>query len=359
MDSLPSFPECIARLGIRWEIICLHRGPGAINGGRLAARALSLAALGRVLQAAPWVPEGRDNPLVFPAEVLVQEPIDDGVQAAVEIGQEVARDEQPLWHPGSHFFGVNGHSEANAVQRRPADGEDHKDHEHAQKAPHATGPWAWLALRLDLPAGAQHQHPDVQVAETHNSHGQQEVHEHHGRRVSGAGRLREGARVDARVVLQGSHKEVGQQDQQGEQPDEADVEGGVPAAAEAVVGHAAADVAVAVDGDGCDVEDGANHAQTHHEGAGLAVHLPQGPAVVEDGHKGQRVGVQGYGQVSERQTHQEQVTWSKKRAERVRPRPCDLHPLEYSSLCPSQRDSPRTPMCHCHRASGGPLQRLK
>lgn len=50
-----------------------------------------------------------------------------------------------------------------------------------------------------------------------------------------------------------------------------------------LVGHAVADVAVAIDGNGRDVEDGAHDTQAHHKGTGLAVHLP--PAVMEDGHE--------------------------------------------------------------------------
>lgn len=78
----------------------------------------------------PRVPEGRGNLLVFPAEVLVQKPIDYGIKAAVKISQEVASDKESLWDLGSYFFWVDGHSEANAVQRGPADSEDYEHHEH-------------------------------------------------------------------------------------------------------------------------------------------------------------------------------------------------------------------------------------
>lgn len=107
--------------------------------------------------------------------------------------------------------------------------------------------------------------------------------DNHCHRVPGTDRWDEGARVDAWVILQEPHEEAGYQGQQGEETDKADVEGGVPVAADEVVGHAVADVAVAVNGNGSDVEDGADDAQTHHKGAGLAARLPQGPAVVEDG----------------------------------------------------------------------------
>lgn len=121
----------------------------------------------------------------LPAEVLVQKPVDDGIEAAVEVSQEVACDKKPAWDLLGHAFRADGHSEADAVQRGPADGKDHKHHEHGEEAAEATGPWAWPALRLGLPAGLDHQCPDAQVAEGHDSHGEQEVDGHHGCRVPG------------------------------------------------------------------------------------------------------------------------------------------------------------------------------
>lgn len=171
----------------------------------------SLAALGSILNAAPGVPEGRDNPPVFPAEVLVQEAIDDGIKAAVEISQEVASHEEPLWDPGSYCLRLDGHREADAVQRGPADGEDHKHHEHGQKALDVAGLQARLGLRLGPPAGLEHQHPDAQVTEGHDSDGEEEVNDHHRHRVPGAGRLNEGAGVDAQVVCQGPREKAGHQ----------------------------------------------------------------------------------------------------------------------------------------------------
>lgn len=47
--------------------------------------------------------------------------------------------------------------------------------------------------------------------------------------------------------------------------------------------EAVADVAVAVDGDGCDVEYRAYDAEAHDEAAGLTVQVPHGPVIVEDG----------------------------------------------------------------------------
>lgn len=49
--------------------------------------------------------------------------------AVVELSQEAACDKERLWDLRSHFFRVNGHSEADAVQRGPADGKDHERRE--------------------------------------------------------------------------------------------------------------------------------------------------------------------------------------------------------------------------------------
>lgn len=115
----------------------------------------------------------------------------------------------------------------------------------------------------------------MQVTEGHDGDGEEEVNDYHCHCVLGAGRLDEGAGVDARVVLQGPHEKVGQHGCQGKESDEADVEGSVPAPTDLVVGHAGADVAVVVNGNGSEVEDRANDTQAHHEVTGLAVHLPK------------------------------------------------------------------------------------
>lgn len=269
----------------RLESVCLDGVLGINNRQILALLPLSVAAPGSVLKAEARMPEDRDNLLVFPAEVLVQEPIDDGIEAAVEVSQEVARDKEPFWHLRSHFLWADGHSKADAVQWGPADGEDDKHHEHGEKAPDVTGPQAQPALGLGLPAGLEHQQPDAQVTEGHDSHGEQEVDGHHRHGVLGTGRLVKGTGVDAWVILQGPHEKVGHQGHHGEEPDKADRERGVPVPVDPVVGHAVADVAVAVNGNGSNIEDRADDTQAHHKGTGLAVCLPEGPAVMEDGHE--------------------------------------------------------------------------
>ncbi|KAF3838149.1 hypothetical protein F7725_009917, partial [Dissostichus mawsoni] len=99
---------------------------------------------------------------------------------------------------------------------------------------------------------------------------------------------RASAGVDTGVILQRANKEVWHGGECGEQPGEAQVAAGVPQAVQAVVVQAVADVAVPVDGDGCDVEDGADDAEAHDEAAGLAVQVAHGPVIVEDGCQDQR-----------------------------------------------------------------------
>ena len=164
---------------------------------------------------------------------------------------------------------VDGHHQPDQVERRPADGKEHEHHEHGDEVAHVAGAQAWPLAALHLPPHLDHQDPDAQVAEGYHADGYQEVHHHHGDGVGGAGRLGEGAGVDARVVLQGAHEEVGQDGHHGQRPHQPHQEQRVPEAEHAAVGKAVADVAVAVDGDGRDVEDGADHAQPHQEAAHL------------------------------------------------------------------------------------------
>ncbi len=69
-----------------------------------------------------------------------------------------------------------------------------------------------------------------------------------------------------------------------------------------------ADVAVAVDGDSRDVEDRADHTQSHNKPAQLAVQGAHCPVVMEDSDQSQGVGVQRHHQVSHRKTHHKDVT---------------------------------------------------
>lgn len=78
----------------------------------------------------PGHPNGGDDALVLIPEVPVKQAVDDGVQTAVEIGHEVADDEEPLGNTGHHVGRIYGHRQADQVERSPADGKEHEDHEH-------------------------------------------------------------------------------------------------------------------------------------------------------------------------------------------------------------------------------------
>ena len=166
------------------------------------------------------------------------------------------------------------------------------------------GPAVWF----DAVAHLDDQDPDAQVAVWHDGDGQDEVHHHHRDGVERADRLGERAGVDARVVLQGLHEPVGHDGQDGEHPHQHYVAHGVLVGEDLVVLEAVADVAVAVDGDAGDVEDGADHTEANQEAADLAVDAPGDPAVVEDGRQHKRVGVHSHQKVCYCQTHHKGIS---------------------------------------------------
>ena len=74
----------------------------------------------------------QNDPLVLLPEVMIQDTVDDGIEAAVEVRHEVAGREQPLWYRPAQP-GVQRHRQANQVKRRPADGEEHEHYEHGEE----------------------------------------------------------------------------------------------------------------------------------------------------------------------------------------------------------------------------------
>lgn len=263
--------------------------------------------IGALHQEHPGCAQGDDDPSVLLPEVLVQQPVDDGIEAAVEIGHVVTGHEQPLWDPGHHAGGVRGHGQADEIQGSPAHGEQHKDHEHGDKVPEVLRLQFGLVVRLHPASDLQHQDPYSQVAEEDDDHGDEEVEDHHGDGVGRADRLREGAGVDAGVVLQGPDAQVGRDGRERQDPDEEHAAERVLVAVQPVVPQAVADVAIAVDGDARDVEDGADDTQAHEEATDLAVQVAQVPAVVQDGCQHQGVRVHGHHQVSHREAHHKDV----------------------------------------------------
>lgn len=102
--------------------------------------------------------------LVLTPEVLVQHAVHDGVKAAVEVGHEVAGHKQPLRDEGDHYLWFNRYGQADQVERSPANGKEHKHHEHGDKISNIMrrdlGPIVWL----DPSPHLYDQYPNAQVA---------------------------------------------------------------------------------------------------------------------------------------------------------------------------------------------------
>lgn len=139
------------------------------------------------------------------------------------------------------------------------------------------------------------------------------MNDHHQDGVVGADRLGEGAGIHPGIVLQGTHEEIGDGGDGSEEPRQTQVPESVLEAVEPVVLQAVADIAVAVDGDGGDVEDGADHTQTHDEAADLTVHVAHSPFVMEDGQKNQGIWVHCYCQVCYGQADHKDVSCRKRK----------------------------------------------
>lgn len=229
---------------------------------------------------------------VLLSKIVVENAIDHSVQAAVEISHKVAGCEEPLGY-GLTQPGVDGHCQADEVQRCPTHGEQYEHHEHGQKVAEVVRLDLGARVGLDTLANLDDQNPDAQVAEGDDADGQDEVHHHHCDGVERADRLGKGARVDARVVLQRLHEPVGHDGQDSQWPDQDHVACRVLAGEQLVVFKAVTDVTVAVDGDACDVENGTNNTEPHQESTYLAVDVPCDPTVMEDSGQDQWVRVDG------------------------------------------------------------------
>lgn len=254
------------------------------------------------------------NPFILFSKVVVQHSIYNTIEAAVEVCHEVARREEPLGY-GLTQSGVDRHRQAYKVQRSPADGEQHKHHKHGEKVPEVMRFDLGPTVRLDPLAHLYDEDPNAQVAVCNDADGQDEVHHNYRDGVERAHRLGEGARVDARVVLQRLHEPVWDDCQDCQCPDQDDVAYCVLVGEELVVLKAVADVTVAVDGDTGDVENRADHTEPHEEAADLTVNIASDPAVMEDGGQNERVGVDGHHQICYCQTHHKGITCQDKREE--------------------------------------------
>lgn len=117
----------------------------------------------------------------------------------------------------------------------------------------------------------------------------------------------EDAGVGARIILNGANIHVGQDSQDGHDPGDDQEDAGIAHTEDPLVLEAMTDVAVTVDGNGHDVEDRTDYAQPCDESNHLALQLAQIPAPNGHGMQHQRVGVDGYQQVSHREANDEDV----------------------------------------------------
>ena len=111
------------------------------------------------------------NALVLAPEVLVQHAVHDGVKAAVEVGHEVAGHEQPLGDEGNHYLRLDCYGQADEVERRPANGEEHKHHEHGDKVSDVVLRQLGPVIGFDPSPHLYDQNPDAQVAVGDNHDG--------------------------------------------------------------------------------------------------------------------------------------------------------------------------------------------
>ena len=130
---------------------------------------------------------------------------------------------------------------------------------------------------------------------------------HHGNRVGWADGLRESAGIDPRVVLQGPHTQVGHNRHKRQHPYQEHVAEGICAAVQSVVSEAVADVAIAVDGNSCDIENGPDDTQAHQEATELAMQGAQAPPIVNYRRQSQGVRIHSPQQVCNCQAHHKHI----------------------------------------------------
>lgn len=70
-----------------------------------------------------------DSP-IFSSEILIEQPIDHSVEAAVEVGHEVGCKIKPVGDLACYLFWVDGHQDSEHIDRAPAHCKEEEDHEH-------------------------------------------------------------------------------------------------------------------------------------------------------------------------------------------------------------------------------------
>lgn len=120
------------------------------------------------------------------------------------------------------------------------------------------------------------------------------MEKHNCYRIGRTHRLGEGTGVDPGIVLKRSNKKIWHNGNKCQDPDKDDVEQCILITVELVVLEAVADVAVPVDSNPSNVEDGPNNAQAHQKPADLTVDIAQVPAIVKERRQDQRVWIDGH-----------------------------------------------------------------
>lgn len=76
------------------------------------------------------VPHSMENRPVFSSEILIEEPIDHSVEAAIEVGYEVGCKIKPVGDLACHFLRTDSHQDSEHVDRTPAHCKEEEDHKH-------------------------------------------------------------------------------------------------------------------------------------------------------------------------------------------------------------------------------------
>lgn len=76
------------------------------------------------------VPHSMEDGPVFSSEILIEEPVDHSVEAAVEVGYEVGCKIKPVGDLACHLLRTDSHQDSEHIDRAPAHCKEEEDHKH-------------------------------------------------------------------------------------------------------------------------------------------------------------------------------------------------------------------------------------
>lgn len=76
------------------------------------------------------VPHSMEDDPVFSSEILIEQPIDHSIEAAVEVGYEVHCKVKPVGDLACHLFWTDSHQDIEHIDRAPAHCKEEEDHKH-------------------------------------------------------------------------------------------------------------------------------------------------------------------------------------------------------------------------------------